>query len=627
MKSAANRPGMNLLYYVPAVVFCFWCALTMASSALAVDLAFVDAYHKKDVRVLQKYLDIYAGTPVEPYVLAAMVDAKDAQEGMLSPSVASVFEKYAGVPPIEKLRAALLKSWARRGDWEQFSRHVNRVPDWLAEKDPELGCATINFRMLRGVPLNGMRTSLFQELGEFPVACPSAFAGSVASGEIAPASVRAKILQIAAFKGESDARRLLDTVTPELEKSKVNTAGWSGAVALVSAARDDYQNALRLYEKSSASFDAETGRDILVHIGALAAKKTSFAAHDIIKRADGYRRAVSQPAAEWRTRAAILAGAWGDVITSIATMPESVRSEPVWQYWHARALQKRGKMLDASQLYADLSRQPGYYGLLAAERIGQRPPYLTLTYQPDRDLIAQFEHNPVALRVVALHKAGLWVEAAFEWNLLLKGRDSATHYAAAHFAKAKCLIDRQIGAAQYAPEHIDLELRFPLAFQKEVLSSARDTGLPPELLWAVMRQESRFVPHAVSSSGAVGLMQLMPATARLVAAKAGLVEKPTRSALIYPELNIPLGAAYLNTLQMKYERNYAFIAAAYNAGPGRVDRWRVQLAGTDLEQFIELIPYTETRDYAKQVLSNFVLYSFVRNQTPISLATLLAKKT
>jgi soluble lytic murein transglycosylase len=144
-------------------------------------------------------------------------------------------------------------------------------------------------------------------------------------------------------------------------------------------------------------------------------------------------------------------------------------------------------------------------------------------------------------------------------------------------------------------------LLFPQAFWPEVLQQSKHVVL------SMMRQESAFNPAAVSRAGAIGLMQLMPATAQDVAARLALPQVSVEQ-LHDPQLSITLGTQYFAELLERYQGNVVLALAAYNAGPGQVARWREQWPHLAMEEFIEHIPFDETRAYIKLVLRNLAVY-------------------
>jgi soluble lytic murein transglycosylase len=618
MRDCAH-PTRLVVFLVAGLLTALW-----ARPLSAVDLDFVEAYQKRNTHALLGYASTRTDDPLEPYLMMRVADPRDLSEGKLSPQVACALDRFAGVPPVEDARATALKAWARKGEWERFGAHIDRVPEWIAEQDTELRCAKIAFLRSGNRSADGLRSALFARITEFPPLCGAAFGGALASGEVTPDQVMTKLMHIGSLGRKGDADRLLDVFSGDLKGKTSGRNAGAQVLEVLDAARSDYRKGMKAFERHKHLFDAGTKRDVLIHVGIIGARTFERDAHGLIKSVDGYRRLLPPAVAEWRTKAALLAGAWSDVAASIESMASPLREEPPWRYWLARSLERIGRTDEARPVYEALSRQPGYYGILAAQRLGQKPPYLGRTFSQDPAALKGWEKGPETARALALYRVGLWVEAARELNILLRGADSATFYAAALYARDRGLLDRQISFAQRASDHIDLTLRYPLLYRKETSEAALRTGLSPELLWAVIRQESRFVPYAVSSAGAVGLMQVMPATAQQVSAKKGLSGKITREALVAPDVNISLGSAFLESMLRRYGGNYALAAAAYNAGPGRVDKWQRQLSGTDIERFIELIPFAETRDYTKQVLANYVLYAYVTGGDPISLSSLAA---
>jgi len=153
-------------------------------------------------------------------------------------------------------------------------------------------------------------------------------------------------------------------------------------------------------------------------------------------------------------------------------------------------------------------------------------------------------------------------------------------------------------------------LSYPLPYRAPVTEQVQRTGLPESLVYAVMRTESGFSPTILSPAGAVGLMQLMPATARQVSGKG---DSFSTADLNRPEFNISCGARHLKDLLKQHDNNMVLAIAAYNAGSGPVNRWRKKFGAMREDEFIENIPYGETREYVKKVLAGAALYHRIYN--------------
>jgi soluble lytic murein transglycosylase len=152
------------------------------------------------------------------------------------------------------------------------------------------------------------------------------------------------------------------------------------------------------------------------------------------------------------------------------------------------------------------------------------------------------------------------------------------------------------------------EHAYPKAYSGFVNKFSREYNVPNELIWGIMRAESQYKKDIISPVGALGLMQVMPFTASKVADLLGYKKFDSKD-LMQPENAIKIGAKYLQRLLKKFDGNIALVAAGYNAGPHRVFNWINNFGQLDLDEFIEHIPYLETRNYVKKVLSNFITYS------------------
>ena len=139
----------------------------------------------------------------------------------------------------------------------------------------------------------------------------------------------------------------------------------------------------------------------------------------------------------------------------------------------------------------------------------------------------------------------------------------------------------------------------------------------------MLRQESLYQPWAVSSAGAVGLMQLLPSTAKITARREGL-PRPTRSTLLDPAGNVPLGAATLAELVERFDGQVLLALAGYNAGPGAARRW-LPSRSMDADVWVENIPYNETRAYVQRIMWHSVVFQWLRDREPEDASTWLVE--
>jgi soluble lytic murein transglycosylase len=326
---------------------------------------------------------------------------------------------------------------------------------------------------------------------------------------------------------------------------------------------------------------------------------------------------MSADAAQWRVRAALRAEDWDGVRAAIEKLPEALAAQPVWTYWLARAHKARGGKSKAGALLARIAGRPDFYGNLADEELGRTVALPPRAAPPTAGELAQAAGNATIRRSLALLRLGLRIEGVREWNWATRGMSDRELLAAATVAERSGVYDRAIAAADRTLAEHDYALRYLSPYSEQVRPAARKQSLDDAWVYGLIRQESRFVTDIRSSAGAAGLMQLMPDTARWVAAKIGLKDfRQSRSNDI--ETNVLLGTSYLRMVMERLDNHPVLASAGYNAGPGRARRWQ---ADRPLEGaiYVETIPFNETRDYARKVMSNVVYYSALFNGRPDSI--------
>jgi soluble lytic murein transglycosylase len=230
--------------------------------------------------------------------------------------------------------------------------------------------------------------------------------------------------------------------------------------------------------------------------------------------------------------------------------------------------------------------------------------------------------HPGLQRALTALSLGLRSEGNREWNYSTNlhtpgGMSDRELLAAADFACSKHVWDRCINTSDRTKSFIEFDQRFPMPLKETVLRKSKDVQLDPAYVYGLIRQESRFVMDAKSVVGASGLMQVMPATAKWTAKKIGLANFQVQQ-LNEHETNVTIGTGYLKLVLDDFDGSMPLAAAAYNAGPSRSRAWR---KGPVLEAAIwaENIPFNETRDYVKKVLSNTTNYAAIITGQPQSL--------
>ena len=313
-------------------------------------------------------------------------------------------------------------------------------------------------------------------------------------------------------------------------------------------------------------------------------------------------------------------GRWADSLAALDALPPEARGELRWRYWRARALTALGRAGEAS--WAEIAAERDYYGFLAADRIGA--PYRIVQHPagspPER--IDRIERMGGYRRAREFHALGFRNGLNREWSHLVRRIEGEDLTAAAELATRHGWYFKSIRATARAGALDRLDLRFPIAWEDEAAAAAGDHGIDPAWVLATIRMESAFRPRARSSAGAVGLMQIMPATGRRIARAAGVRHHGNRT-LLDPKKNIRLGAAYLRRLLDRMHGNPALASASYNAGPHRAERWLAAGEGLEPELWVEFVPYTETRQYVKRVMEYRIVYQHRLGAHPDRLSDLL----
>ncbi|WP_428821423.1 transglycosylase SLT domain-containing protein [Microbulbifer sp. MCCC 1A16149] len=326
---------------------------------------------------------------------------------------------------------------------------------------------------------------------------------------------------------------------------------------------------------------------------------------------------------EWLIRQSLREMDWAQVEFWIDQLPETDQNWDRWLYWKARAIneqlgsrnkKKAERSALAQQLLQKAAKERSYYGFLASDTLGKDYSFVDRPAPITPELVNKVAALPGMQRAEELQAIGEFYHARREWDYATDKMTTEELMTAGKVASSWGWYHKSIQSILAADYLDDLELRFPLAFSDIVSDVAgrmgKKTALDSYLVLAVARQESHFSHDAKSHAGAMGLMQLLPSTARATARKAGVPYRRSWD-LLNPSTNISLGAFYLNSLLNRFDNNRFLAAAAYNAGPTRVSRW---LKDTDkklpFDIWIETIPYSETRKYVQNVLSYSVIYAY-----------------
>jgi soluble lytic murein transglycosylase len=597
-------------------------------------LAAREAFRSGDASKLERIAARMKNSPLEPYLsyyqLRMHWDEKD------STPIKQFLSRPEDTPVIDQFRVEWLKYLGLRQRWSEFAEEFPRA----LNVDAELACYALQWRQLSDeeTALRDARGKWFSAVGQ-PESCATLFEAAIEKGIINEQDIWTR-MRLALESGNVSLAKQLAGKLPKkydfpvaaldkaaadpehyLSKNKLDkTSDAQRLIALFAVLRMSKQSpqvAYSHWQKIAAEFP-ETEQHYFYGWLAYQAARTQDA-----RALDWYKAAADTPLNEaqlaWRTRAALRAGDWHEVWAGISAMTPQQQQEGAWRYWKARALKALGRASDAEALLSPLSREYNFYGQLAAEEQGSAPAagVVTTSFQPGKEELNWMQNLPGIQRTFSLYRMDLRTEASKEWAWATRKFDDRKLLIAAELAGRNAMYDRSINAADRTSTLHDFNLRFPAPYRETLQGRLREHGLEEAWVYGLMRQESRFATQAKSNVGAAGLMQIMPATAKWVARQMGM--RDYRKALIHDtEVNLKLGTYYMKNVLSSFDNNAAMASAAYNAGPGRARQWR---GDKPLEGAIyaETIPFDETRDYVKKVMSNTVYYSKLFGQPGISL--------
>ena len=536
----------------------------------------------------------------------------------------------------EKLRADWLKMLGKRRQWDSFQREYPT----LLQPDQELVCYAQQARQATqadAAALDELRPVWFAA-SDLPDACVPLMEQLMAAGRIDANDVwerMRRLLEAKKLKSAKQAAGYLPATQGPSAKTIDAIAGnplrylerlpgnFSSSrpgremalYALQRQARNDPVEAAVRWKKIQSSFSESERAYAWGQLAQQAAQRHLPEALGWYALAGGSKLSEEQLA--WQARAALRSHDWLTVKQAIEKMPAPMAAQSDWSYWLARALAAHGRAEEARALYQKISGQPNFYSNLADEELGRLILVPLRAPPPSMEELLAARDNPGLRRALALFRLDMRSDAVREWNWTMRGMDDRQLLAAADLARRGELFDRAIYSAERTQSQHDYALRYLAPFRESVEPQAREMAVDSGWVYGLMRQESRFVMNAQSGVGAKGLMQLMPKTAQWVAKKIKLRDfRPGRVAEL--ETNLTLGTNYLRLVLSSLDNHPVLASAAYNAGPGRARRWRAEVP-LEGAIYAETIPFNETRDYVKKVMSNAVYYSALFEDKPQSL--------
>lgn len=543
-------------------------------------------------------------------------------------SIKTFLDRYQDSPLSDRLSGEWLKTLGKAQQWELFAEGY---PE-LTNSDTELTCYSFQqrFSIYDSGAYNEARPLWFSAR-DLPESCTPVFEALVNAGVLTAEDIWARLRLALEVGNVSVAKRInqylpgdqalnmpkltaaVDNPLRYLEKHrnaiKTRADREIALFAMLRLIRSGPDQAYTYWPKIREQFSEAEHAYFMVQLADQAARRLNPRALGWFLEAAGISTPAPLSDAQlgWKTRAALRAGDWDLVLSTIEAMSPLEQETGVWRYWKARALKAKGRTWEANAILAPLSIEHNFYGQLAEEDLGVTIGVPGDPYKATAEEIAAIERLPGIRRALALYRLSLRPEATREWIWAIRDFDDRRLLAAAEVARRNGIYDRAINTAEKTVQDHDFSLRFLAPHRDALRDLLKQQELDEAWVYGLIRQESRFISDARSSAGAMGLMQLMPGTAKWVSTKLG-VRKFQKNLVNEVNTNLTLGTYYLKHVLTQLDNQPLLASAAYNAGPGRARQWRDEkpLEGAI---YAETIPFNETRDYVKKVMSNSMYYA------------------
>ncbi|PVZ20349.1 MULTISPECIES: transglycosylase SLT domain-containing protein [unclassified Pseudomonas] len=566
-----------------------------------------------------------ADYPLEPYLafdeLSARLPSASNEE------VERFLAEHGDLPQANWMKLRWLRQLSDRGDWATFERYYSPKLNFA-----ELDCLHAQYQLTQpNLRAEGyaLTDQLWLSGKDRPASCEALFTRWAGEGQLTEQkrwarlklAVKARNFSLANNLASglvtlSNQGKLLLNVAqkpelleqPQLFQPADEAMGDIVGYGLRRLAKQDPDQAMGLLDGYAATMHFSAAEKVAIanEIGLTLARRYDPRALDLMTRYDPDLK--DDTVSEWRLRLLLRLGRWQEAYDLTKRLPASLSSTNRWRYWQARSLElAQPNNPLGMQLYRALAKERDFYGFLAADRAQEPYQLLNRPLALSAATVNKVRRAPGIRRALELYERGEIVPGRREWYHVTRlfSRDEMV-------AQARLAYDlgwyfpaiRTISQAQYWD---DLDIRFPMAHRDALVRESRLRGLHASWAFAITRQESAFMDDARSGAGAMGLMQLMPGTAKETARKFSIpLASPAQ--VIDPDKNVQLGAAYLSQVQGQFNGNRVLATAAYNAGPGRVRQWLRGANHLSFDVWVESIPFDETRQYVQNVLSYAVIY-------------------
>ena len=592
------------------------------------------AFKKLDKKRLTDLLPQAAGHSLEPW--AAYWELKARLESA-SDDVQRFLAKYVGTYQEDRLRNDWLLLLGQRRDWGNFAF---QYPQYRMRDDKEVRCYAIlvdhlqnpqSVGALTGVPPAERAAEirkLWWSLKDTDDGCNLAADRLIKDPNSSQTGMTAQDAFIKARMSTEVNRARAAKNALQIVMGSKNSRSEESLLDILRTAAGNADSAADELRRKAAQFNTEQTNWAWGAIGKQAALSQNSNAASYFANVNRDTD-LNDDTLGWKVRATLRVSSkpnWSAVLHAINAMSEPAQKDAIWTYWKARALKTKNQLSEANALFESIASVRGFYEQLALEELGRK---ITVPERPTEITPlekATARQNAGLNRALKAISIGLRSEGVREWNYSTNLTNSAGQaggmsdrelLAAAQYACEREVWDRCINTSERTKTVIDFDQRFPMPFRNSVVKRASDINIDPAYVYGLIRQESRFIMDARSHVGASGLMQVMPATARWTAKKLGMTGF-TADQINDRETNIAIGTGYLKLVLDDFAGSMPLAAAAYNAGPNRPRAWR-NGAVVETAIWAENVPFAETRDYVKKVLSNTTNYAAILTGQPQSL--------
>jgi len=583
-----------------------------------------NALNKKQYTNYEKYYAKLENYPLQAYLKYKEYLKKISR--LSEQQVLKFLQDYQHTPYAERLRPVWLNRMAKKGQWQQY------INAYTPQKSTERQCHYIN-----ALIETGNKAKAFAQVPELwligesqPRSCDPVFNAFKSAGKMTPELLLERI-KLAMQKGRSSLATYLSRSLSKADQKWV--AEWiriyrKPALVLKSdmlkqdhplrqsilvhsverMARHQPEAAMKLLAnlEENNQFSPQEQAKMYRAIGMKLAYRHKPGAWEWLdKISDRYSDETVQ---EWRVRSAIRENNWEAIASAINRLPDQEQKDFRWQYWLASAKEQLGDKVAAQSDFYQIAGNRSYYSFLSADKMSMPYEFRNTPLNPDPEILDKVVKDPGILRAREFYLLGRTTEARREWYFTTqKQMNNDERAIAAKIAQQWGWHNRAIITMAHTDQRDDIELRFPVLQKSRVTKYSQKQQLQPAYTMAVIRRESAFATDARSRVGALGLMQIMPATGKVIANKLN-VKFSSKNQLLSPETNVKFGTKYLNMMLKKFYKQPALASAAYNAGGHRVKAWLPENEDMSADRWIETIPFKETREYVGSILAYTAIY-------------------